>query len=60
LHHGEHLHAVLAELVAKEHINQVDVAEHVEEVHHLRDDQLRGPDVVSVQVVDQILGQHLH
>ena len=58
LHHGGHLQAVLSELSVQEDIDQVDIGQDVEEVHDLRQEDLDGPDIMSVEIVHQILGQN--
>ena len=54
-----YLDTIRPELPSKEDVHQVNVAEDVEEIETLREDKLDRPDVVAVEVVYQVLGQHL-
>ena len=54
-----HLEAIGPEFSPQEDVHEVDVPDDIEEVDGLGDEQLEGPDVVCVQVIHQVLGQHL-
>ena len=53
------MEAIGPEFSPQEDVHEVDVPDDIEEVDGLGDEQLEGPDVVCVQVIHQVLGQHL-
>ena len=53
----QHLQAVGAELPAEEQVDEVDVGQDVDEGEKLTEDDLGSPEVVSVDTLDQVLGQ---